>query len=34
MAFDHINKNVVLFGGFSSGPALNDTWLLQWSPGG
>jgi hypothetical protein len=28
MDYDPVNKTVLMFGGFSSGPALGDTWLL------
>jgi hypothetical protein len=32
MDYDPVYKVVMIFGGFSSGPALNDTWLLALAP--
>ena len=32
MDYDPVNKTVLMFGGFSSGPALGDTWLLALEP--
>jgi hypothetical protein len=32
MDYDPINKVVLMFGGYSSGPARGDTWLLALAP--
>jgi hypothetical protein len=32
MDYDPVNKAVLMFGGYSSGPARGDTWLLALAP--
>ena len=32
MDYDPVNKAVFMFGGYSSGPARGDTWLLALEP--
>jgi hypothetical protein len=32
MDYDPVNKALLMFGGFSSGPARGDTWLLALEP--
>jgi hypothetical protein len=32
MDYDPVHKALLMFGGFSSGPALGDTWLLALEP--
>jgi hypothetical protein len=31
MDYDPVNKVVVMFGGYSTGPARGDTWLLRFT---